>query len=89
VQGSGRGLILRHYPRISVGAEEKLQKNLSQDSRPPSRDLNPGPLEYEAGMLTTRPQRLGVKSRLQNTRMNYKFSNVHCRAQHKWNNSGR
>jgi hypothetical protein len=28
-------------------------KNLSQDSRFPGRDLKPGALEYEAGMLTT------------------------------------
>jgi hypothetical protein len=32
-------------------------KPFSQDSRSPRRDLNPGPPEYEAGMLTTRPQR--------------------------------
>jgi hypothetical protein len=29
--------------------------NLSQESQSPVRDLNPGPHEYEAGVLTTRP----------------------------------
>jgi hypothetical protein len=33
-------------------------KNLSQYSWSPSRDLNLGPPEYEAGMLTSRLQRL-------------------------------
>jgi hypothetical protein len=33
---------------------EKTTKNLSQDSRFSGRDLNPGPPEYKAGMLTTR-----------------------------------
>jgi hypothetical protein len=31
-------------------------KNLSKDSWPPGQDLNPGPPEYEAGVLTIRPQ---------------------------------
>jgi hypothetical protein len=30
---------------------------LSPDSRCPGRDFNPGHPEYEAGLLTTRPQR--------------------------------
>jgi hypothetical protein len=33
-------------------------KNLSQDSRPPGQYLNPGPTEYEAGVLTNRLRRL-------------------------------
>jgi hypothetical protein len=33
---------------------EKNHENLSQDRRSPSRDLNPGPAEYETGVLTTR-----------------------------------
>jgi hypothetical protein len=32
-------------------------RKLRQDSRSPGRDLNPGPPEYEAGLLTTRPWR--------------------------------
>jgi hypothetical protein len=32
-------------------------KNLIWDSRSPGQDLNPGPLEYEAEMLNTRPRR--------------------------------
>jgi hypothetical protein len=31
-------------------------KKPNHDSRSPSRELNPGPAEYEAGMLTTRPR---------------------------------
>jgi hypothetical protein len=33
-------------------------KTLSQDNRPPDRDLNFGPLKYEVGMLITRLQGL-------------------------------
>jgi hypothetical protein len=32
-------------------------KILNEDSRSPGRDLNPGPLEYEAGVLSTQPRR--------------------------------
>jgi hypothetical protein len=32
-------------------------KNLSHDSRSPGRDINPGPPEYEAGVLLTLKQR--------------------------------
>jgi hypothetical protein len=39
------------------GGIEKNHKNLSQDSPSPGRGMNPGPPEYEAGMLNTRPQR--------------------------------
>jgi hypothetical protein len=34
----------------------KTTKDLSQDSRFPGRDLNPGPPEYEAVVLTTQPR---------------------------------
>jgi hypothetical protein len=45
-------LLFRNWP---VGTEEKHEK--SHDRRSPSRDLNPGPSEYEAGGLTTVPRR--------------------------------
>jgi hypothetical protein len=35
----------------------KTTKALRQDSRHPGRDLNPGALEYEAGVFTIRPRR--------------------------------
>jgi hypothetical protein len=35
------------------GGTEGNMINLSQVRRYPSQDLNPGPLEYEAGLLTT------------------------------------
>jgi hypothetical protein len=44
--------------RYWSGGTEKNPKNLSQDIRPPGRGLSPGPLEYAAGVLTTRPRRL-------------------------------
>jgi hypothetical protein len=36
----------------------KTTKYLSQDSRSPGRDLNPGPTEHEAGEVTARPAQL-------------------------------
>jgi hypothetical protein len=46
----------RHYRGICL---DKLRKttNKCQDNRSPRRDLNRGPLKYEAGLLTTRPRR--------------------------------
>jgi hypothetical protein len=38
-----------------VGTEENHEH--SRDNRAPSRDLKPGPPEYSAGVLTTRPRR--------------------------------
>jgi hypothetical protein len=43
--------------QYSKGGTEKNTKNLSQDCRSPGRDLNKGPPEFEARMLTSRPQR--------------------------------
>jgi hypothetical protein len=57
--GCGRkrcGLILRYYPGICVERLTKATKTLSQDSRPPGRDLNPGPPDYKAEVITTRPR---------------------------------
>jgi hypothetical protein len=42
---------LRYYPGICLGLR-KTTKNLSQDSRTPGRDLNPGPPKYEARVQT-------------------------------------
>jgi hypothetical protein len=47
----------RYYPRTCLKELRKSLKTLSQDSRSPGRDLNPGPPEYEAGVLTTRQRR--------------------------------
>jgi hypothetical protein len=44
-------LLSRH---LSEGTDEYHET--PQDSRPPGRDLNPGPPEYEAGVLTTLPK---------------------------------
>jgi hypothetical protein len=51
-EGSGRGLIKvpQHFAR---GAEENRAER--QDSRSLGRDVNPGPAEYEAGVLNTGP----------------------------------
>jgi hypothetical protein len=42
---------LRYYPNICLEDLRKSTKNLSQDSRYPGWDLNPGPPEYDAGVL--------------------------------------
>jgi hypothetical protein len=44
-----------YYPVICLEELRESTKNHSQDSRSPGRDLNPGPSEYKAGVLTTRP----------------------------------
>jgi hypothetical protein len=48
---SGRGLILRYYPAVAWKDWVKPRK-VSQDSSYSGRDFNPGPPEYEAGVLT-------------------------------------
>jgi hypothetical protein len=50
LEGSGRSLILRNYPGIRLEELRKTAKNLSQDSRSPSRDLHPGLTEYKASV---------------------------------------
>jgi hypothetical protein len=47
---------IKVLPRHSFGGTEKDGEN-SQDSPFLGRDLNPGPHEYEAGMLKTQPRR--------------------------------
>jgi hypothetical protein len=43
-------VLFQHFP-------DRTEENLTHNSLSEDRDLNPGPSEYEAGMLTTRPQR--------------------------------
>jgi hypothetical protein len=50
---------IRHNPGICLEVLRKNTKKLSQDNRPPGRDVNPRPTEYRAGILTTR-QRLSL-----------------------------
>jgi hypothetical protein len=38
------------------GGTEENHEHLNLDSLSPCRDLNPGPPEYEAGLLTTQPR---------------------------------
>jgi hypothetical protein len=45
---------LRNYSGISLVRLRKTTKDLGQYNPSPGRDFNPGPLEYEAGMLTIR-----------------------------------
>jgi hypothetical protein len=52
MEGRGNGF-LRHYPGISLDGLGKTMKSLTQDSRSPGRDLNPGLPEYKVGVLTT------------------------------------
>jgi hypothetical protein len=42
---------------LSGGTEESHE--MPQSSRSQGRNLNPGPPEYESGVLTTRPRRSG------------------------------
>jgi hypothetical protein len=42
---------------MSLKELRKTTKSLSQGSRPPDLELNPGPPEYEAEMLTSQPRR--------------------------------
>jgi hypothetical protein len=42
---------LKHYLSLYLEGVRKTTKNLSQDNRSPGQDLNPGPSEYEAGVL--------------------------------------
>jgi hypothetical protein len=44
-------LLSWHSPRRT----EENHENLNQDIQSPGRDMNPGPSEYEAVVLTTRP----------------------------------
>jgi hypothetical protein len=44
--------VLRHSP----GGTKENHKDLSKESQSPDRDLKPGPPEYKADVLTTRPQ---------------------------------
>jgi hypothetical protein len=55
---------LRHYPGICFEGLRKPTTNICQDGRSPGRDLNPGPPDYEAVVLTT--QALNIFARLQN-----------------------
>jgi hypothetical protein len=57
LEGSYRGLFLMYYPGIRLEELRKTTTNLSKDSWSPGQDLNPGPSEYEAGVLTTRQLR--------------------------------
>jgi hypothetical protein len=57
LEGGDRGSIYcRYYPGIFLDGLRKTSKTLSQDSRSLGRNLDPGPPEYEAGVLTTRQQ---------------------------------
>jgi hypothetical protein len=55
--GSGRGLILRYYPGIRLEGLRKTTKSSISMAGHRGRVSNQGPPEYEAGLLTTGPQR--------------------------------
>jgi hypothetical protein len=54
VKENGRGILLRYCFNMYFEGVRKTTKALSQDSRYSDQDMNPGPPEYEAGVLTTR-----------------------------------
>jgi hypothetical protein len=51
---------LRYCSGICLEGLRKTTKIISQASRSPGRDLNPGSPVYEAGELTARPRRFGL-----------------------------
>jgi hypothetical protein len=53
VEGSGRGLLSSYYTGIRLEGLRTTTIKVSQGSRTPGPDLNPGPLEYEVVVLTT------------------------------------
>jgi hypothetical protein len=60
--GSVRGLISRYYPGIRLEGLRKTTRNLNQDSRSLGPRIEPGPPEYEAGVLTTHTRRSVLSS---------------------------
>jgi hypothetical protein len=58
---------LRYYPGIRLEVPRKTTKKLTQECRYPGSNLNTGPPEYKAGVLTTRPRRLVSITKLQTT----------------------
>jgi hypothetical protein len=57
---------VRYFPGICLEGVRKTTKYLSQDNRSLGRDLNLGPPEYEAGVLTTQPLRSVTLHKIQN-----------------------
>jgi hypothetical protein len=45
-------VLLRYHPVIPLERLRKTTENLSQESRSPGRDFNPGLPEYQTGVLT-------------------------------------
>jgi hypothetical protein len=57
MEESGRGIISKAVSRHLSGGTKESHKILSEDSLYPGRDLNPGPPEFEAGVLSPPPRR--------------------------------
>jgi hypothetical protein len=55
--GSDRDLILRYYSGIRLKGLNNTTKNLTQASMSPGPRFEPGPPEYEVGVLITQPRR--------------------------------
>jgi hypothetical protein len=53
-----------YYPSVRLEGLRKPMTNLSQDSVPLGREMNPGPTEYKAGVLMTSGVCYGVKKSL-------------------------
>jgi hypothetical protein len=64
--GSGRGLISRYYPGIRLEGLRKTTKISIRIAGRQDREPNPGPPEYEAGVLATRSRRSVVDKRFGN-----------------------
>jgi hypothetical protein len=57
LDGIRRDLILRYYTCIRFEVLRNITKNLNHNSRSAGPYLNPGPHEYEAGVLTIQLRR--------------------------------
>jgi hypothetical protein len=71
----------RYNPSICLEGLRKSTKRISQDSRSPVRDLNPGYPAYEAGVLTTRPRRSMRSAVMTDSRVWYHSQEVQVASQ--------
>jgi hypothetical protein len=78
VKVSGGGLILRYYPSIRLEGLRNAKKNLRQDSRSLSRDLNSGPPEYEEELWSFIHNTIITKQRVSRQQRTKKI--FHCTA---------
>jgi hypothetical protein len=60
VYGRNLSCVLSYHPYICLEGLGTTTKDIGKNRLSPGRNLNPGPLEYKAGVLITRPHVLYV-----------------------------